>query len=38
MVNLYNIMSSELNDEAGIAWAWQLLQNDVLRIDGPAGV
>ena len=38
MVNLYNIMSGELNDEAGIAWARQLLQNDVLRIDGPAGV
>ena len=38
MVNLYNIMSSKLNDEAGIAWAQQLLQNDVLRINGPADV
>ena len=38
MVNLYNIMSSELNDEVGIAWAQQLLQNDVLRINGLAGV
>ena len=38
MVNLYNIMSSELNDEVGITWAQQLLQNDVLRINGLAGV